>query len=225
MEQEEFDPVELHSRIAERFDRRYMTVAPFRDRLNKWSRLIRKWVKPGSKALDAGCGNGVLTACLSGLAGHITALDGAQEMLDLATTKFSDKERKNITFVNQRLPLTADFPVYDAILCSSVLEYLDDMDATIQSFADHLSPGGIFISSYPNIYSPKRWLDPIAYMLIKKPRCYAYMHNKPRTPQWFSKHLEKFGMVEVDRAYSGKWLKTSFLPFILPLFIIVAKKK
>ncbi len=227
MEQPAFDPITLHSRIAQKFDSRYATVIAFRERLEKWSALIRKWIKPGDSVLDAGCGSGFLTACLSGIAGDITALDGSQEMLNLAKNKFSDEERQKITFVCHRLPLSCDMPIFDAILCSSVLEYLDDMAATLESFYNHLKPGGILILSYPNILSPKRWLDPVAYRLIKKPSFYPYMRNRPKLPGRFAKYLKNFGFEEIQRMYSGRItrINISSLEFILPLFIMTVRKK
>lgn len=227
MEQAKFDPVAHHSNIAQKFDERYLTCIGFRDRLEKWTDLINKWITPGARVLDAGCGSGVLSACLLHLADKITALDGSAEMLEIAKTKFSEEERQKITFIHSQLPLTQDLPAYDAILCSSVIEYLDDMDATLRSFSEHLTPGGILILSYPNLYSPKRWLDPVAYKLIKKPRFYPYMKNKPRTPGWFSKHMDKLGFETIDVEYSGRItsIRIRAMEFTLPLFIIVARKK
>jgi 2-polyprenyl-6-hydroxyphenyl methylase/3-demethylubiquinone-9 3-methyltransferase len=109
----------------------------------------------GKKWLDAGCGSGRLTRMLAEKGSSVLGMDASHRMVEAALSFSSStvfptlgsvefREIETIT----RLPL-ADASL-DGILCSSVVEYLDNPDQCIDEFCRVLRPGGLLLLSVPN---------------------------------------------------------------------------
>ena len=116
---------------------------------------------PGSKVLDVGCGEGrhifgILNAfedvhCY-GLDQDIPSLEKCKEGLE-----FFKKLDSNETIFQQgsvyQLPFEDNF--FDLIICSEVLEHLDDYHAAIQEVYRVLKPAGMFLTSVPSYWPEK----------------------------------------------------------------------
>ncbi|MGI6701722.1 MAG: class I SAM-dependent methyltransferase [Christensenellales bacterium] len=97
--------------------------------------------KERAKILDVGCGTGALFPYILRFFpnSEITAVDIAENMLEIAKKKFTDER---IKFINgDALTLTGYDGYFDYILCYSTFPHLDKALATIK-FADMLSCGG-----------------------------------------------------------------------------------
>ena len=94
--------------------------------------------------LDAGCGTGHVTARLLERCGHVIALDGSEQMLEVARDRLGDER---VTYVHADLerPLPLDEPV-DGIISTSTFHWVDDHDALFAQLAAVLRPGG-FLSA------------------------------------------------------------------------------
>ena len=90
--------------------------------------------------LDAGCGTGHVTARLLERCAHVIALDGSQNMLDVARERLGDE---NVSYVHADLgaPLPIQEPV-DAIVSTSAFHWVQDHDALFHNLAAVLRPGG-----------------------------------------------------------------------------------
>lgn len=90
--------------------------------------------KDSLRALDIGCGTGVMAVCLARLGVHVTMLDSSPAMLDLA--QHAAKEAGVAEKITSKLGdagrltdlLTSGF---DVVLCHNLLEYVDDPQAVI----------------------------------------------------------------------------------------------
>ncbi len=95
--------------------------------------------------LEVGCSIGVLTRRLAPRARAILALDVAQAALDQASERCRDLA--HVTFRRAMVP--AEFPdgLYDLILLSEVLYFLDapDVTRTATLAQAHLAPGGLVV--------------------------------------------------------------------------------
>ena len=95
------------------------------------------------KVLETGCGTGKNTEWLLHRAQHITAADFSAEMLQKAKAKISTEK---VDFV--QMDLNQEWPVekngFDLIVCSLVLEHIENLDFIFQQANKALQSGGLF---------------------------------------------------------------------------------
>lgn len=99
------------------------------------------------RVMDFGCGTGLLSEKLSPEVGEIVSIDSSKKMIE----QLEDKNLLNVW------ALTADvdpenrlhFPVltdkFDLILACSVCSFLQDYESKLDTLAQLLTPGGLFI--------------------------------------------------------------------------------
>lgn len=113
---------------------------------------------PDARILDCGCGYGFLLRVLAQSTGaELVGLDPDQARLDHARDRLGDR----ITFVAgdaQALPF-AD-ATFSHVVCSEVLEHLDDDRAAMAELHRVLEPGGIVAITVPSAAYPFAW-DPL----------------------------------------------------------------
>ena len=120
--------------------------------------LARCWLPTGAYVLDYGCGPGRLSALLAQQGLRIKGVDTSAGMIEQAR-KLPDPRQvmsfQTIQDLKEALPSNA----YDAIVCSSVIEYVSDADGLLQHFRQSLRLGGRILISFANAssYFRKRW--------------------------------------------------------------------
>lgn len=100
-------------------------------------------IKKGDAVLDVGTGTGVLIPYLLMAAGNdcrITAIDLAENMIEVARAKFSGDEVEFICGDVADYPLPANF--FDIVVCYSVFPHFVDPAGVLARLADLLKPGG-----------------------------------------------------------------------------------
>lgn len=206
--------VELHSRDAVEFDTRYRTQAGFVERQAVWAELIARYSDPAHRALDLGCGSGELLVSLAAANREVTGLDGSAEMLELCRRKLG--QRPNVTLVCADVAEAAHLPAgsFQLVVASSLLEYLEDLDATLADIHRLLAPGGVFILSLPNAASFYRRLEPLLYALTRRPNYYPYIRNRA-TGEALRSRLEHAGLPVVEMRYLGRTFGLS--PLLRPV--------
>ncbi len=155
---------------ASGFASRYVHAQSFKRRLVVWNKLIDTYCKPQSYCIDAGCGTGAISQLLLQKGMRVFAFDGSSELLQLA-------EKSLIAFGNQaqfrllQLPLAdrSQLPPEkaDLIVCSSVLEYVEDVEAALSDFRFLLNDQGYLILSVPNQSSLLRLVEKTALKQIR----------------------------------------------------------
>lgn len=119
------------------------------------NRYLLDWMKrenrPGTRALDYGCGDGglVFTAREAGIDayGAETFYDGARPE-DLELIRAFDPESQYVTtIVNNKL----DFPdgFFDLVVANQVFEHIHDLTGTANEIFRVLKPGGTLVSIFP----------------------------------------------------------------------------
>ena len=189
------DAVCYHSRIAVDFNDSYKREANRRERLRVWRGYLDRYLDGATLAYDMGCGSGILAADIAARGISTIAIDGSARMLELA--RRTARERgciANIEFRQHGLPISAiaGFQRADAIISSSVVEYLDSVRNTLVSFRGLLRPRGIVIFSMPNGDSFKRKVVRLGYRLSGRPR---YLR--------FVKHFATVATLKQDVAAAG----------------------
>jgi glycosyltransferase involved in cell wall biosynthesis/ubiquinone/menaquinone biosynthesis C-methylase UbiE len=166
---------------AAKFDSQYDSDAGFSERYQLWSRLIREACRPGCRVLDAGCGTGVFTAEAARWAGEVVAADPSQGMLDICLRRCSPQGVPGCRLV--RAPIEAleslDLGLFDLVLASSVLEYVEDLRFCLVVLGRLMPPGATLIASFPNSASLLRQLEKLTHRLFGRPRYYGLVRNLP----------------------------------------------
>jgi len=106
--------------------------------------------QPGERALDVGCGSGVVSDYLASLGARVTGVDVNAEAIDFAECTF---RRPNLDF---RRALVEDLPYeegsIDRIYCLEVVEHLYEpqVQNLLGKFRKLMRPGGILTLTTPN---------------------------------------------------------------------------
>lgn len=184
-----------HDHIADRFNDGYRRSPAFIERAGIWASVIERFVPRQSVVLDAGCGSGVFSFIAAERAERVHAIDGSDQMIAIARREQQGRGLTNIDFDVAMLDQLSEKPTaaYDAILSSSVLEYVEDMQSVLSNFARLLKPGGKLIISMPNARSRYRKLERLAYRLTGRPKYYRHVHHV-LTTEAMTSHLMAAGM-------------------------------
>jgi len=153
---------EFHENIAAGWSEGY-SGGGFAKRLACFQSLLKGVVKPGQVWLDLGCGSGVLTHELINLGATVVAVDGSPEMLKQARAFVGTVNGKQPAFIQgdvQALPALGP-GLFDGVLCSSVIEYVEDPSALMGEVFRLLRPGGALIVSLPPRFAAVRTVQKI----------------------------------------------------------------
>ncbi len=107
-------------------------------------------ITAGEHVLDVGTGTGILIPFLIkivGPKGHITAVDYAQNMIDICKTKYANLPNISISVANvEKIP----FPdaSFDAITCFGLFPHLDNKEITLHQFNRVLKTKGKLIIAH-----------------------------------------------------------------------------
>lgn len=99
------------------------------------------------RALDVGCGAGLLAEPLARLGAEVTGIDGSPEVIAVARDH-ADRQGLAIDYrVGDVHDLDGQF---DLVTCMEVIEHVADPAAFVGALARRLAPGGLLIMSTPN---------------------------------------------------------------------------
>jgi 2-polyprenyl-6-hydroxyphenyl methylase/3-demethylubiquinone-9 3-methyltransferase len=104
----------------------------------------------GKRALDVGCGGGILAEAMALRAHHVTGIDLAVKPLGVARLHAMEQGVANIDY--REVPaevLAAEEPEgYDVVTCMEMLEHVPDPSSTVRACAQLAKPGGwVFFST------------------------------------------------------------------------------
>lgn len=196
------DAVSYHSEIAAKFEGSYRHEANRRERLEVWRRYFDRYLDGAKLVYDMGCGPGIFAADIAARGIRTIAIDGSARMLELARHRARENGCTNIEFRHQELPIrtTTGFERADAIISSSVVEYLESVRSSLLSFADLLRPRGIVIFSMPNGASFKRKVVRLGHRLSGRPRYLDFVRHFA-TVASLKQELAAVGLTYLDHSY------------------------
>jgi 2-polyprenyl-6-hydroxyphenyl methylase/3-demethylubiquinone-9 3-methyltransferase len=99
----------------------------------------------GRRALDVGCGGGLLAEEMAGLGFEVTGVDPAEASLETARAH-AEQSGLAITYqLGTAEALPCEDASFDVVYCCDVLEHVDSVERAVAEAARVLKPGGVYI--------------------------------------------------------------------------------
>jgi 2-polyprenyl-6-hydroxyphenyl methylase/3-demethylubiquinone-9 3-methyltransferase len=156
------DPQEL-AKFSELAHRWWDPESEFRP-LHQINPLRLEWIDElarlkGRRALDVGCGGGILAEAMARRASHVTGIDLAARPLGVARLHALESSVENIEYREIAAEaLAAEVPGhFDVVTCMEMLEHVPDPSSVVRACATLVRPGGwVFFSTLNR--NPKSFL-------------------------------------------------------------------
>lgn len=183
-----------------------------------------------NRALDIGCGSGVMVRDLLTRGYAVVAADISREMLKATRKTVAGHPRATrVKYTQQdiekmRLPNNA----FDLIICSGVIEYLKEDDNALREIARVLKRGGVAFISIQNKVALPRALIEFLFLVVPtswKDRIVTVKQHRCHVPWTLDKKLKQLGLKKAGFAYFHFY--PFFIPFdhVFPRFSVWAGKK
>ena len=152
----------------------------------------------GKRALDVGCGGGILAEAMALRAHHVTGIDLAVKPLGVARLHAMEQGVANIDY--REVPaeaLAAEAPgAFDVVTCMEMLEHVPDPSSTVRACAQLAKPGGwVFFSTLNR--NPKSYLFAIIgaeYVLKLLPKG-THEHSRFIKPSELARYCRDAGLL------------------------------
>lgn len=124
-------------------------LAYIRDQVDQHWQCDEHSLKPleGRKALDIGCGAGLLAEPLARLGAAVTAIDPAAELIAAAKLH---SEGQGLAIDYRVASVETIDGSFDLVTAMEVIEHVSDPKTFLESLAARLAPGGLLVLSTPN---------------------------------------------------------------------------
>lgn len=103
----------------------------------------------GARVADVGCGGGLLSEALARAGAHVTGIDLATQVIEVARLHLHESKLKVDYRVQSSAELaTAEPATFDAVCCMELVEHVPDAAALVRDLAGLVKPGGwLFMST------------------------------------------------------------------------------
>ena len=158
----------------------------------------------GRRALDVGCGGGLVTEALHDLGASATGIDAGEKPLAVARLHALERgigEEITYTASTPESFLAAGPGQFGVVTCLEMLEHVPDPPSTVQALAALSEPGGDVVLSTIN-RTPKAWALAIAgaeYVLNVLPKG-THSYEKLIRPSELARACRDAGLVVADIA-------------------------
>ena len=172
-------------------------LAYVRDRIDQHWSVDECALRPlaGKRALDVGCGAGLLCEPLVRLAAEVTGVDAAPELIAAAGDHAT---AVGLGIDYRAVGVEALDGMYDLVTAMEVVEHVADPAAFVRSLAARLAPGGLMILSTPNRTALSRLMTiTLAEGFGRIPRG-THDYGKFLAPERLSELLADAGMTVSD---------------------------
>ena len=186
----------------------------------------RQFDAPGT-LLDFGCGSGEIAASFADAGWRVTAVDLSPAMIETARRQWPGRAIDWLALApGAGLPLAAG--TLDLVICSSVLEYVDDPARLLSEFARVLRPGGWCCATVPDMRHPAREAETPRRRIALNPALFMLARLTPwrSTYEYLRLSINRFTLAEWADLFGAAGLDTS-LPERCehPLALITAQRR
>ncbi|MCU0652801.1 MAG: class I SAM-dependent methyltransferase [Candidatus Pacebacteria bacterium] len=177
----------------------------------KLEKHIAPHIKKYMEVLDIGCGTGQTSKIFAERGANVTGVDISEEMLKIAAAKLGYKKLVQRDITQGLAPV---FPEerFDIIIAVGVLEFIEDLGASLANARHLLKPGGLLASTY-EIYDPGNGCGTKKTALLgdgleNMPELLKFMVYR-RTPEEVEETLKNESLAIVEREKFTAYFKTA----------------
>jgi ubiquinone/menaquinone biosynthesis C-methylase UbiE len=158
---------DLFDAKASSWSAKYKSDGQMTERLKRFANTIDRHLKSPAHVLDLGCGTGDLALLLASKGLEVTAADVSKEMLTHASAQDDSATVKWVQLHAHWGTLPFDDSSFDAVIASSVLEYIDDIDLVLREIARVVAVGGLVVCTVPDPEHPVRRIESLIAPLAR----------------------------------------------------------
>ena len=204
------DPAEL-AKFSDLAHRWWDTESEFRP-LHQINPLRLGWINervpmPGLRALDVGCGGGILADAMARQGAQVLGIDLATKALRVAQLHALEAQTPNVQYreISAEALAAEQSGSFDVVTCMEMLEHVPDPSSVVRACASLVKPGGhVFFSTLNR--NPKSFLFAIVGA--------EYILNLlPRGTHEFAKFIRPSELASYARAASLDLLETKGLEY------------
>jgi SAM-dependent methyltransferase len=163
-------------------------------RIARFAGALENLVPPPGDVLDYGCGTGDIAAALAGRGYRVEGRDMSPKMIERACAIHAGAGVR-FAVISPASAGTDVMPgeqAFDAIVCSSVLEYLHDLPVSLRLLVGALKPGGWLLATVPDIHHSVRRGEAWHRALMGNKMLRALIRRTPKGEtyelQWLSRN-------------------------------------
>ena len=205
----------------------YRTGGHMADRTVRFLDAVRRHCPEPGDVLDFGCGSGEIAASLADAGWRVTAADLSAAMIETARSKGSGRA---IDFVT--LAPGAELPFadgrFDLVVCSSVLEYVDDLPRHLAEMARVLRHGGWCCATVPDMRHPARQAEAAQRRIALNPALFMLARLSPwrSTYEYLRLSINRFALPEWAALFRAAALEPLLPePCEHPLALVMARRR
>lgn len=160
-------------------------------RVGYFVEALRQERPDASRVLDLGCGGGLVAEAIAAEGYAVTGVDASLPSLRAArdhgrSAYYCGGDASALPFANRS---------FDAVVCSEVLEHVEDPDAVLREITRVLVPGGLLLFSTPNrTWFARVGLIWVAELLRWAPRR-THVYSQFITPIELALRMQRAGLV------------------------------
>lgn len=159
----------LFDEHAANWSTRYAAGAPFEKRLARFAGPLESLVPPPARVLDLGCGTGNLVCHLAAAGYKVVGAEASAAMLNVARGAGDSPNIEWMLLDDEWCTLPSCTGSYDAVVASSMLEYVEYPASIIAECARVLRPHGVFLCTVPDPRHRVRRVEAISRVLTAGP--------------------------------------------------------
>jgi SAM-dependent methyltransferase len=170
----------LFDEKAATWSQKYAPNGRLTGRLTRLTDAAGHHVRIGGAILDLGCGTGDLARCLSNAGFRVTGCDVSTSMLARAAAADPFGTAEWVKLKPDWLVLPFPDGSFDAVVASSVLEYVGSPAVVLAECARVMRPGAVVLATVPDVTHPVRRLEGMVRLLTTLPGLAAAVAGWPR---------------------------------------------
>jgi 2-polyprenyl-3-methyl-5-hydroxy-6-metoxy-1,4-benzoquinol methylase len=210
-----------------------------RKRVDFIAKVLSQSLPSNARILDVGCGNGVISRHLGKLGYNVLGIDVSEKTIEMAKAATT---LPNVQFMKKSAEeLVASGEKYDAVICSEVLEHLQDPGALLSVLSQSLAENGKLIVTVPNGKGPRESFvtKPILKMrsrnnwlwrtIVKVKKMFGYTGTTVQSAADNLDHIQFFSKKDLEKLSQQHGFritgfgKANFVEDVFP-FSILARK-
>ena len=149
---------------------KYGQTGSLNSRLERFTARLSELCPPPARVLDFGCGTGEMATAIERTGYRAVACDIAERMIEVARAAHAESGVEWFCVSPDWRVLPFADGSFDAVIASSVFEYLDDVQHAATELSRLLRPEGILLLSVPNPFNNVRRIEGLLHSMVLNQR-------------------------------------------------------